>query len=143
MGKEGRGMKDKFEVGDRVALRHCSNWGPSSYRESSVEKVYANGNFLLKGSKQQYRPEGRSPYDKILTARPAGARRWDGDDVIFWDELAEKEIKEARAQQRKRNDLHKIKSAVDQLRHETASQALIAALLGALSKFGPEPPSSE
>jgi hypothetical protein len=136
-------MKDKFEAGDRVALRHNSSWGPCSYRESVVEKVHANGNFVLKGSKQQYRPGSRSWGDNILTAVPAGARRWDGDDVILWDALADKEIREARAQQRKRNELHKIKTAVEQLSPDTASQALIAALLGALSKFGPKTPASE
>jgi hypothetical protein len=47
-----------FVAGATVALVFRYSFdGGVLYREATIKKVYANGNFVLKGSRQQYRPQ--------------------------------------------------------------------------------------
>lgn len=131
-------MKDKFEVGDRVAVCNHSSWGPSTYRESRVAKLYASGNFVLEGSKQQYRPGSRSwGGDGVLEARAAGPRTYYEPTVILWDEAADKVIAEARAEEKKRRDFRLVQKAVEDLRLNSVPDGLVAALAAALKKYSP------
>ena len=57
--------KRPFKVGDEVVLISGS-WGRYISGEGKVSKVYKNGNFVLEGDNQQYRPNGYATGDLHL-----------------------------------------------------------------------------
>lgn len=92
-----------FVVGARVAIRRRSGFSGYDYKEGFVGKVYKNGNFVLRGDTQQWRPS----YSGKL-ARKTGDSSWHPAVAILWDAEADKEIQEhtaAAAHARNLNDL--------------------------------------
>lgn len=95
-----------FQPGTRVALRDGIT---DAYSEAFVEKVYKNGNFTLRGNRQQWRPH--SEWRKL--GDPSAGKKWIADStyrgyhrdrVLLWDAETDNEIQEhiARTQRSKR-----------------------------------------
>ncbi|MCA6108169.1 hypothetical protein [Bradyrhizobium cenepequi] len=95
-----------FLPGTRVAIRVSgSRWShiPDTFTEGFVEKSYKNGNFVLRGSSQQYRPHSPGGMTKHWTAYQTGEGSYFRGEVRVWDDAAEEEI----AQQKARYALYK------------------------------------
>ena len=74
--------------GQRMVMRR-SGFGRSTYGEvRMITKVYKNGNFILEGSTQQWRPWGTS------ASKTGQADRWSRDSCVpYTDEIREEVLR--------------------------------------------------
>lgn len=80
----------KFEAGMRVAkVSHFSGHTPT---EAFIEKVYANGNFILKGdlTKKQWRPYCERQAERV------GETSHYATTIVVWDEAFDKSVAKER-----------------------------------------------
>jgi len=69
-----------FQPGAEVAIQIQGGWrAPHSFRLGRVAKVHKNGNFVLEGSPQQWRPYAPSSYEPFWHAGARGA----GNGVLW------------------------------------------------------------
>lgn len=88
-------MTNPFVPGARVAIEVGGGYSaPMSYKEAFIEKVFKNERFTLRGSNQQWRPQGPGGYDKYWSANETGYGR---DKLRIWDDAANAEIIAANA----------------------------------------------
>lgn len=79
-----------FISGARVAV---TDYHGDGAREDFVEKAYKNGNFTLRGSKQQWKPWNSSFGNQKWSARQTGdGQRLSRRRLTIWDEDTDKEI---------------------------------------------------
>jgi hypothetical protein len=116
-----------FVPGARVAV---SQRYSDEITESFVEKVYKNGNFTLRGSKQQWKPWSHT-WSKI--------QRWSASEtggdrhrkrLEFWDDATDKEIRAKLDEQAVKRRWRDIRSKIDGTKYPTAAMcdAIEAAL---------------
>lgn len=79
----------KFEAGMRVAK--VSGFSGHTHTEAFIEKVYANGNFILKGdeTKKQWKP-----YWNGTKANRVGETSHYATTIVVWDEAFDKSVAE-------------------------------------------------
>ncbi len=91
-------MDSPFIPGAKVALvSQAGGWhSPQIFIEGTVAKTHKNGNFVLEGSPQQWRPYAPSSYENFWRA---GATGNSSRILRIWDETTSEEIerKNARA----------------------------------------------
>jgi hypothetical protein len=118
-----------FQSGARVAIRTHSD---APYRESRVEKTYANGNFILAMSKQQYRASSsmlRSDSPVRWYAEKTGRYNlWDRTIVMLWDAAADAEIASINAEHRRRMRLRRVQGYIAELSMADATDDVLDAL---------------
>lgn len=127
-----------FVPGARVAIRDRYGDGRT---EAFVEKVHTNGNFTLRGSKQQWRP-WRSGYDGRWSAHETGGG-YGRRALDIWDETTDAttdaEIAAAVAKTRRRTRLREIQERVRRLQVNSTTDAMLDAIEAALPKQEPKP----
>lgn len=69
-----------FQPGVEVAIQVQGGWrAPHSFKRGRVAKVHKNGNFVLEGSPQQWRPYAPSSYENFWRAGATGS----GDGTLW------------------------------------------------------------
>ena len=76
-------MESKFIEGAIVAI--YTGRGEQRLRKGKITKVYKNGNFVIDGDKQQYRPH-------MDTATRTGSDRWNRASVYLWTDSHDDEL---------------------------------------------------
>jgi hypothetical protein len=118
-----------FQPGARVAV--CTHID-APYHEAHVERTCANGNFILVGSKQQYRASSSM-------LRSDSSVRWyakkTGQDVLgdrtvvkLWDAAAEAEIASINAELSRRARLRHVQRCIEKLTITDATEDVLDAL---------------
>lgn len=103
-----------FIAGARVAVHVGGGYyAPLSYKEAFVERVFKNGRFLLRDSKQQWRPHEPAHYAKYWRAGETGNGR---DQLRIWDDAADAEITAAIAKAARYQKFTKLKREIENAR---------------------------
>lgn len=120
-----------FIPGARVAVD--DRFG-SGIKESFVDKVYKNGNFTLRDSKQQWRPWHGGYGEKRWHATATGSG-WHRASLSLWDEATDRELTEKIEAQKIKLRWQKIRSKIDGMKYPTAAMcdAIETALASSLS----------
>ena len=111
-----------FVPGARVAV--ISNLGRA--REAFVEKVYKNGNFILRDDKnrQQWRPHTAYNITDHKSADPAGSRSiWNSEHIRLWDDESNAELTVKVEREDKRKRLDAVASALRKMRPDDIAMA--------------------
>jgi hypothetical protein len=114
-----------FVPGAEVALVSRSSWtNDTSYKKVIVEKVYASGNFVLKGSRQQYKPIfHRGEWEAYSTARDSRC------DCV---EMIRPELDEQVAATAARNAFVKLQRLIERAKAPNHPSAELLALMRSL-----------
>lgn len=116
-----------FVLGAHVAIFSGRDF--KRVTKATVEKVYKNGNFILKGDRvrRQWRPNANGK-----SAWRVGRSAWDFENLKLWDRETAKEAAEIKREQDRRERLTRIAKLVDRLRVDTVTVEQLAALEAAL-----------
>jgi hypothetical protein len=118
-----------FQPGVRVAV--CTRID-APYHEAHVERTCANGNFILVGSKQQYRASSsmlRSDSSVRWYAEKTGRDNlWDRTIVMLWDAAADAAIKSTVIEHSRRARLRRIQKRVEELSMADATDEVLDAM---------------
>jgi hypothetical protein len=118
-----------FIPGARVAVSEKYSDGLT---EGLVEKVYKNGNFTIRGSKQQWRPWQNNYGGRNWGAMETGSG-WHRRTLKLWDETTDKEIQQKIEEQRTKERWRAIRAKIEGMRYPTP--ALCDSVEAALSQF--------
>lgn len=127
-------FKSPFVPGARVAI--MSHYRDET-KEAFVEKVYKNGNFILKdGGRQQYHPTC-SKWSGVIEWRavPTGGG-YVRDKLQIWDEHTDQQIREAIAETKRKQRLRDVRLRVERLRIGEVSDEMLDAIEAVLPAKG-------
>lgn len=116
----------KFQPGTKVAIERSGYGRWSEWTISTVARVYKNGNFVLEGGTQQWRPFGD-------TAFPAGGDRWSRVSVHILESVKER-IANDRAERKRSSRLVAIRNRLDGLHPDAVTDTMLDAIEAALPK---------
>lgn len=123
-----------FKEGTRVAVQHGGRGVNPYYSEHFVEKVYKNGNFILKGDPHR---KQWCPYGDGVGARQTGNFSFGGRPQLkIWDETTDAEIAAANERQKRRDRMWKIKREVEHMHAEKFTDEVLEAFERALVLAG-------
>ena len=103
----------------------------SGVTEAFVDKVYKNGRFTLRGSKQQWRPWSHAWSDTTRWSATETGSGWSRQRLDLWDETTDKELSELLEAERTKTRWRDLQAKVHDIRHPTA--ALCDAIESALT----------
>ncbi len=127
-----------FIPGARVAVERGTWSNIPDYIEGIVEKVHKNGNFVLRGSKQQWSPWKEGFGDIRRWRARATGEGYRKPQLVLWDSETDKEIQEWIAKAKRDKRYHAIRDQICRMSSDQFTEIMLDQIEKALPKKVPE-----